>query len=99
MLFIEVGSRDMAAKMVGTLGMLARALGKHERAARLFGASLAQHGAIVGSEAAARRKKGPELAAAIAKYEKDFKTEWAHGQAMTLEQAVDYALEESEEKK
>jgi hypothetical protein len=80
---------------------VAEAQGQPERAVRLWGAAAAQHQAIVGRPL--REDEGPpfdppaqaaeslraRLGAAV------FDAAWAEGQAMSLEQALAYALEDA----
>ncbi len=88
----ELGTLDGLAQLAGPLGKL----GELEKAARLLGATAALMSAIGFDHQA-----GDQLE--IDKYEADvrarldedvFKAAWAEGQAMTLEQAVAYALED-----
>jgi predicted ATPase len=92
MIGTELGTLDGLAQLAGPLGKL----GELEKAARLLGATAALMSAIGFDHQA-----GDQLE--IDKYEADvrarldedvFKTAWAEGQAMTLEQAVAYALED-----
>jgi hypothetical protein len=87
----------MIARGLDGMARLAAAAGHFERAARLFGASQSL------LSAAERRLDGPEaatfeaaLAATRAQLDQAaFAAAWAEGQAMPLEQAVAYALEEA----
>ena len=84
---------DLPDRLEG-LAKLALAMAKPKRAARLFGASKAlrerisvpipavEHGAYDEAVAAARAQLDPEL----------FVAAWAEGQALSLEQATEYAL-------
>jgi tetratricopeptide (TPR) repeat protein len=92
MIGTELGTLDGLAQLAGPLGKL----GELEKAARLLGATAALMSAIGFDHQA-----GDQLE--IDKYEADvrarldedvFKAAWAEGQAMTLEQAVAYALED-----
>jgi predicted ATPase/class 3 adenylate cyclase len=79
------------------LARVAAAQGQPERAARLWGAAAAQHQALFGRPLSA--DWGQALAQATAALraqlgDTTFAAAWAAGQAMTLEQAVAYALEE-----
>ncbi len=72
--------------------MVARSEGDHPRAACLLGAHKAIHGTIIGSESASRMEYSPEVSAAFAEYQNDYVSDWTRGQAMSSEQAVEYAL-------
>ena len=82
---------------LGVLAQVTAVQGHPERAARLWGAAAAQGQALVGRPL--RTDRGVELdqaASALRAQLGDaaFDAAWAEGQAMTLEQAVAYALEE-----
>jgi tetratricopeptide (TPR) repeat protein len=85
-----------AAMQVNILAIVANALGKHERAARLAGAAAAFR-----ERAGGRAPEGftsafpePGAAAAEALDEETFQKAWHEGQAMALEEALAYAREE-----
>ena len=93
-LFGEVGDKWIATDCIEGLALIASAQGKHERAARDFGAAEAVRETFgitmprpeAGDQerfwaAIRERPEGTAFAAA-----------WAEGRAMTLEQAVEYAL-------
>jgi predicted ATPase/class 3 adenylate cyclase len=93
-LFGETGDKWVATECIEGLALIASAQGKHERAARLFGAAEAARETFgitmprpeAGDQehfwaAIRERTEGTTFAAA-----------WAEGRAMTLEQAIDYAL-------
>ena len=75
--------------IVGSLllfGRVSRAQGNHGRAAILMGAYTVQMEAI-------RKITYPEkIAAMFSDYTETFASEWQNGQVMTLDQAVDYAI-------
>ena len=80
------------------LAQVAEAQGHPARAARLWGAAAAQHQALLGRPLPAH--EGPTLAQAAESLRARlgaaaFDAAWAEGQAMTLEQAVAYALEDA----
>ena len=83
------------------LAQVACGQGRYERAARLFGAvdRLFQ---IIGHRRSTRDQTGVEERIASARRglgDAAFEKAWADGQAMTIEQAVDYALERGEPEK
>ena len=81
----------------GMLGLLAQAQGQYERAARLCGAALALWDTLDAQGLMSSHwDADPELAAAYLSLDRAaFQHAWAEGQAMTLEQAIAYALEEA----
>ena len=92
----ELGDRMGVADSLGGLAQVAWQLGHHERAARLFGAA----------EALRERVGAPLTPGGRADYDRRvaattaalgsaaFNAAWAKGLAMTLEEAIAYALEE-----
>ena len=82
--------------MLSRLGMVAGFLGNHPRAACLLGAFKNIYEVLITHEAASLMHYDPELVNAFSEYQTDFTAEWAQGQVMTYEQAVEYALEDSD---
>jgi len=94
----KVGARRIAAEDLDGLACVAGAKADPERAARLFGAAQALHEAVgyhhTPSERAIRE---PYLADARSKLdEASWEAAFAEGQAMTFEEAVEYAVSEGE---
>ncbi|MFN8472373.1 MAG: helix-turn-helix domain-containing protein [Anaerolineae bacterium] len=92
----ELGDEAGLPASLEALAAVAAAAGQATRAARLFGAAESAR-ATVGSRAL--DSEIPEYRHNVAvtraqMAEDDFETTWAEGRAMTLEQAVAYALEE-----
>jgi predicted ATPase/class 3 adenylate cyclase len=92
----EVGAKVTAPENLLGLACVAAAQGEAERAARLFGASEALPEAMGTSlEPGERALQEPYLAAARSRLdETSWQQVWAEGRAMTLEEAIAYALEE-----
>jgi tetratricopeptide (TPR) repeat protein len=81
------------AAAVGFSGVLAISRGAHRRGARLLAAVVQRHVRPVWVPPHDRRAYEESIAAArTALGERAFVAAWAEGQAMTLDQAVDYAL-------
>jgi predicted ATPase/class 3 adenylate cyclase len=93
----EVGFKVDAPENLLGLACVAAARGEAERAARLFGASEALPEAMDAPlEPGERALQEPYLAAARSKLdETSWQEAWAKGRAMTLEEAIAYALEEA----
>ena len=96
------GSKKFVAGLVGGLAVLAgpaAAKGQSERAVRLLGASEALREATgLGLQAADQFEIDRYVASARAQLdEATFEAAWAEGRAMTLEEAVAYALGEDAE--
>ena len=97
----DAGFRWAIPLRLRDLARVAEAQGRPARAARLSSAAAAQHQAIVGRPL--RADEGPPFdtpapgAEALRTRLGDaaFDAAWAEGQAMTLEQAVAYALEDA----
>jgi len=90
----ELGDKLVASESLGGLACICAAEGEAERAARLFGAAEALLEAVGSQhepgEAALRE---PYLAAARSELdEASWEEAWAEGQAMSMEQATEYAL-------
>jgi hypothetical protein len=95
---LDTGDNLGAPDDLEGLACVAAARGETERAARLFGASEAlseEMGAPPESGESALQE--PYLAAARSQLdEASWQEAWAQGQAMTLEEAISYALDEEE---
>jgi len=94
----QLGDRWLVARALAGLAGLAQLEGSHADAARLFGAADALREATATFEIPTIR---PDLDRDLAKVraamgEGAFGAAWAEGHAMTLEQAVDYALRRSD---
>ncbi len=92
----EIGAKVSAPENLLGLACVAAARGEAERAARLFGASEALPEAMGAPlEPGERAFQEPYLAAARSQLdETSWQEAWAKGRAMTLEEAISYALEE-----
>jgi non-specific serine/threonine protein kinase len=91
----EAGDRYGVAYMLGFLGGVAGAEGQTVRSARLFGAGEAVFAGLgTHIESTDRDLYDRDLAAARAQLDEQvWQHAWAEGQAMSLEQAISYALE------
>jgi predicted ATPase len=90
----QIQSREGLAESLGGFASLAAAEGSAGRAATLYGAAMALHHSL-GAPLAENERAGydRELATLrVALEEPGFDTAWAAGQAMTLEQAISFAL-------
>jgi tetratricopeptide (TPR) repeat protein len=94
----EVGDKLGVPEPLEGLASVAAARGEAVRAARLFGASEALREVMgVPPEPGERTLQEPYLAAARSQRdETSWQEAWAQGRAMTLEEAISYALEEEE---
>jgi hypothetical protein len=92
----ELGDSRTVIDAIELSAHLALALGRMDRAARLRGAAEAGREAIgTPSSPTERAEADIDIAAVRAALgESQFATAWAEGRAMTLEQAVAYALDE-----
>jgi len=90
----ESESKPGIAECFERLGMVAAELGRQERAARLLGAAEALRKAIGAPVYAVDRADHERAAASIrsGSAAKGLDRAWAEGRAMTLEQAIEYAL-------
>ncbi|MCI0395956.1 MAG: tetratricopeptide repeat protein [Chloroflexi bacterium] len=90
----QIGNRPGVASALVSLGFVAIALGEAERGARLLGCARAQWEAIGESLAPdVQRELDEYMPQARAQLgDATFHVAWAEGQAMTLEQAIAYAL-------
>jgi hypothetical protein len=95
---LEIGDKLGAPDDLEGLACVAAARGEAERAAKLFGASEALPEAMGAPlEPGDRALQEPYLAAARSQLdEAAWQEAWAQGQAMTLEEAISYVLEEEE---
>ncbi len=91
-LFVRLGDRGGAVHVLGRLGMVARALGRHAIAARLLGAFKALRDAAVGGDVSTRSDCDPDEKEAFAQYQAD--DAWHRGLETSYEEAVDVALAE-----
>jgi hypothetical protein len=90
----EVGSKQGVAECLERLGGIAGVQGQSERAARLFGAAEALR-AFIGAPLTSADRGDYDRNVATTRVGLDepaFAAAWAEGRAMTLEQAVGYAL-------
>jgi DNA-binding CsgD family transcriptional regulator len=94
----EVGDKDTTSTSLEGLACVAGARGEAARAARLFGAARALHEATGYQQTLDERAlRDPYLTAARSRLEEaSWEATFAEGQAMTFEQAVEYALSEEE---
>jgi tetratricopeptide (TPR) repeat protein len=94
---VDTGDRLGAPEDLEGLACVAAARGEAERAARLFGASEALPEAMGAPlQPGERALQEPYLAAARSQLEEAaWQEAWAEGRAMTLEEAIAYALEEA----
>ncbi len=94
----ELGSKRLIVEILAALSGLAATTGQIEPAARLAGAVEALC-RVVGSVLDSVEQKLHDTAVNAARAQFDaatFDALWAEGQAMTIEQAIDYALEASD---
>ena len=95
--WLELGNRTSLAHELESLAIIAAAEGQPRRAARLFGAAdalrQATGSAMTGMERAEYTQAITHARAQMD--EPEWQAAWAEGQAMTLEQAVAYALEDT----
>jgi predicted ATPase/DNA-binding SARP family transcriptional activator len=99
LLYKKLGIDDFAALLIDRFASLAVALKKRERAARLLGASKDLDGTPKQISPPQYRKERVDLTTSVKKLlgEKEFKKLFEEGAAMSLEDAVAYALEETGE--
>jgi hypothetical protein len=95
----DLGSRAVVANQLECLAFVARAEGQPERAVRLLGAADALRELINTPIAKFEHPEYErEMAALRAQMDAEaFAAAWAEGRAMTLEQAVSYAIEQTEQ--
>jgi predicted ATPase len=92
-----LGSKWLAAYGLEGLATVAGAAGQGERSARLFGAAAATR-RLIGAPLPPRERPHYERLVAAARAHLDaaaFAAAWAAGEALSLEQAIAYALEQS----
>ncbi len=96
-LFKETGDKFVATECIEGLALIASAQGNHERAARLFGVDKAARETFGITMPLQERGDHERLGATIREGLGDaaFAAAWAEGRAMTLEQAIEYALQEA----
>ncbi len=90
----KLGHRSAVAHQLESFAFIARAQDQAERAARLFGAAAGLRARIgVPMSPQEQVEYDRELAAARARLGPDtFAAQWAAGQALTMEAAIDYAV-------
>lgn len=90
----RTGSKNQSVLLLEAFAMLSAVEARGERAARLWGAATVLHEALGSSlppkEREVRERAAANVRAAMGK--ETFTACWEEGQAMTLEQAVEYAL-------
>ena len=93
----EVGDDLLIPNTLQALASTAAALGEAERAVRLFGVvEMLNEVSSVDEEIASDELVGPYFATARSQLdETSWQEAWAEGRAMTLEEAISYALEEA----
>jgi non-specific serine/threonine protein kinase len=96
MLGCELDDKLSIASVITELGYVADAQRQPARAAQLLGAAEALRSVMGISLSNAERIDYDRRVSALCTYlgEETFSTAWAMGQAMTLEQAIAYALDE-----
>ncbi len=96
MLCKELGDRMIASESLEGLACISAAEGDAERAARLFGAAEALREAVGDKHTPEEDDmREPYLAAARSRLdEATWEASWAEGRAMSMEQAIGYALSE-----
>lgn len=92
----KIGHRGAVAHQLESLGFIARAQEQGERAVKLLGAAEALRES---GNSPMTPQEGVEYAKEVASLragmdEKDFLSLWAEGRSMTMEQAIEYALNE-----
>jgi len=94
----DLTSKDSIAQVLHNLGYVAQDQGEDERAARLFGAAEGLFDAIGRSWDPNERAESERHAAAVraALGEEVFAAAWATGRAMPLDEAVAFALQETD---
>jgi len=99
--FRDMGHRDLTVDMIEGLGRVARHRGEAERAVRLCGAARALRDRLEAAGEARPKPSRPwrdemtaDLRARLS--QEAFDAAWAEGEAMTLDQAIHYALEEGD---
>jgi predicted ATPase len=92
----EVGDKELIAMSLEAFAKVASATGQPAQAAKLFGAAEAmREGTNVPIQTASRKDYDGNVAAVRSALGEDaFAAAWATGRAMTLDQAITYALEE-----
>ena len=92
MLFEELGADHFASLILADLAEIAQDRGDQRRAARLLGAHKALMETITNPEERTHGGFPPYRKEAFVRYSAEYPEEWAEGQRMTLEQAIEYAL-------
>ncbi len=92
MLFAEIGAVHQASIRIADLAEIAQSRGDQRSAARLLGAHKALMENITNPEERTHGGFPPYRKEAFTRYSAEYPEEWAEGQRMTLEQAIEYAL-------
>ncbi len=97
--WLELGNRTALAHDLESLAIIAAAQGRPHRAATLFGAADALRQATQSSMTGMERAEYTQALthARTQVDESEWSAAWAEGRAMALEQAVAYALEETQD--
>ena len=91
------GHRAAVAHQLECFGFIAQALEDIPRAARLFGAAESIRGSINSLRTPSEQEDFEEARSQLQKKLKaDFEKNWEEGSSLTLEQAIEFALEENE---
>lgn len=91
-LFHQFRDRSNTLIMLSRLGTIARSQGDHRRSACLLGA----FNTLSDASNSSRAEPPEELAPACSEYRTNYVREWTRGQALTLDQAVAYAVHDSD---
>ena len=97
-IFVEVGDKNSAAESLGRVAEVAAIQGQPGRAARFFGSvqRLREAMGAAPQSPADRAEHDPSVASLRTTLgEEAFEAAWEEGRAMTLEQAIAYALDEA----
>lgn len=94
----EIGAAGSVARVLGSIGVVAARLDQPVRAARLLGAAKAHTEALEAESVDDAKGETEEAAkrARAALCDEPFEREWTAGSAMTVEEAIAYALRESD---
>jgi hypothetical protein len=94
-LFDELDSKVLEVYLLRRLGQLAKQGDDHRRAARLFGAYKGLRESLIGPLVRRVHLLVAEELERFSKSSEELEEEWKKGQKMTLEHAVEYALQVS----
>ena len=92
MLSAELGAEHRTSLILADLAEIMQTRGDQRRAACLFGAHKALMETITNPEERTHGGFPPYRKEAFVRYSAEYPEEWAEGQRMTLEQAIEYAL-------